>query len=376
MRRSTRSRPLRKFAQVAQIQSHQRIVRARPLARRAAGQVDAQVALGRLGDRLLRRGVDQRGPAAVANFDHLDVVVRAALAQTLQPMQVRSLIRTTPVAASRPMAPVGQPIMHTGSTQCMHAWATINGPCRGPCRDEARIVVVRRGARPHAVVAARAAVEVDDHRLLAVDQPAVDEELEQALVDAGGLAATIAVESVALDALLVAPPSPASPASTIAGTPTLRALAAESAARRRSPAPAASNVQSTGRRSAAASMRLGQPNTCPRPKIRRRPMAVTVAAALPREPRANENQPVGRRALPRQSAARRRSRRPAGGGRRLVGRRANRTRRGFQTPSHRPPRRSAPAAARPAAASRAGEPASCSRGRAVRCAAAGRRSAA
>jgi len=44
------------------------------------------------------------------------------------PMQVRSLICTTPLNPSRPMAPVGQPIMQTGSTQCMQAWAIISGP--------------------------------------------------------------------------------------------------------------------------------------------------------------------------------------------------------------------------------------------------------
>jgi hypothetical protein len=46
-------------------------------------------------------------------------------AQVLQPMHVRSLIRTIPVSPSRAIAPVGHPIMHTGSTQCMHAFATM-----------------------------------------------------------------------------------------------------------------------------------------------------------------------------------------------------------------------------------------------------------
>ncbi len=49
-------------------------------------------------------------------------------------MQVRSLIRTVPVSESRAIAPVGQPIMHTGSTQCMHALATMMWSCFGPCR--------------------------------------------------------------------------------------------------------------------------------------------------------------------------------------------------------------------------------------------------
>ena len=56
------------------------------------------------------------------------------LAHVAQPMHVRSLIRTVPVSASRPIAPVGQPIMHTGSTQCMQALATIRWSCFGPWR--------------------------------------------------------------------------------------------------------------------------------------------------------------------------------------------------------------------------------------------------
>ena len=47
------------------------------------------------------------------------------LAQVPQPIQVSSLITTAPVSSERWMAPVGQPIMHTGSAQCIHALATI-----------------------------------------------------------------------------------------------------------------------------------------------------------------------------------------------------------------------------------------------------------
>ena len=56
----------------------------------------------------------------------------AILGGVLQPMQVRSLMRTVPVSGSRAIAPVGQPIMHTGSTQCMQAFATMMLSCFGP----------------------------------------------------------------------------------------------------------------------------------------------------------------------------------------------------------------------------------------------------
>ena len=46
-------------------------------------------------------------------------------AQVAQPMHGVSLMTTCPLVGSRPIAPVGQPIMHTGSAQCMHALATM-----------------------------------------------------------------------------------------------------------------------------------------------------------------------------------------------------------------------------------------------------------
>jgi len=49
-------------------------------------------------------------------------------------MQVTGLMLTSPPNCSRWMAPVGQPIKHTGSAQCMQALATISRPLVGPFR--------------------------------------------------------------------------------------------------------------------------------------------------------------------------------------------------------------------------------------------------
>ncbi|MCX7158564.1 MAG: hypothetical protein NT176_05245, partial [Proteobacteria bacterium] len=56
------------------------------------------------------------------------------MAQVPQPMQLISLITTMPPSVVREMAPVGQPIMQTGSTQCMQALATMRLPSFGPWR--------------------------------------------------------------------------------------------------------------------------------------------------------------------------------------------------------------------------------------------------
>ena len=51
--------------------------------------------------------------------------------------------------------------------------------------DEARIIVVRCRAGAHAIVAARAAIQVDHHRLCAVEEAVIAEEIQQALGDFG-----------------------------------------------------------------------------------------------------------------------------------------------------------------------------------------------
>ena len=54
-----------------------------------------------------------------------------------------------------------------------------------PLANESRIVVVRRRTRPHAIVAPRAAIQIDQHRLRAVEKPMVGEEIEHARVEFG-----------------------------------------------------------------------------------------------------------------------------------------------------------------------------------------------
>ena len=51
-------------------------------------------------------------------------------------MQVVSSIRTLPLPGSRWIAPVGQPIRQTASTQCMQALATMMFSCSGPWRTK------------------------------------------------------------------------------------------------------------------------------------------------------------------------------------------------------------------------------------------------
>ena len=73
--------------------------------------------------------------------------------------------------------------MHTGSTQCMHALATMMLIVLGPLADESRIVVVGGGTCADAIVAAGAAIEIDEHRFRAVEKAMVGEEVERPRVD-------------------------------------------------------------------------------------------------------------------------------------------------------------------------------------------------
>lgn len=65
----------------------------------------------------------------------------------------------------------------------MQALAIISRPADGPWTQEARVVVVRRGAGADAIVAARAAVEVNDHRGRAVKKTVLGEKFENFRAD-------------------------------------------------------------------------------------------------------------------------------------------------------------------------------------------------
>ena len=56
---------------------------------------------------------------------------------------------------------------------------------RRPLANESRIVIMRCRTGPHAIVAPRAAIQVDQHRLRAVEEPVIGEEIKQAGIDFG-----------------------------------------------------------------------------------------------------------------------------------------------------------------------------------------------
>ena len=148
--------------------------------------VDAEIALRRFQDGRLCRLVDDEFPRLIADLDHLDVVVgttvragRAADAGEI----VDHDLPADGVAVDR----AGRAADHAGRVDAMHAGVRDHDVVLHPAvADELRVVVVTRGAGAHAIVAARAAVEVDKHRRGAIDVAFLDEELDHLRVESRG----------------------------------------------------------------------------------------------------------------------------------------------------------------------------------------------
>jgi len=176
--------PPRNFAQITQVQSNEGVVRACPLAGRAAGQVGAQIAFGRFDERLLTGGVDEQRTATVADFNHLNVIIRATLSARAA-ADASAVVDPHDSRGRVAGDGAGRAANHAHRIDAVHARLSNHQRAVAmSLADEARVVVVGGSARADAVVASGTAVEVDDHRLLAVDEAVVDEEFEKARVDA------------------------------------------------------------------------------------------------------------------------------------------------------------------------------------------------
>ena len=157
-------------------------MRAGAHARRPAGTGGAQVALGGLHDRPLGIGVDQRRALEVSNLDHANVVVGTRVG-------AGSAADARVVVDDHHAAPLGAVDRARRATDHAHRVGAVHARIGHhpvivslAVADEHGIAAVGRGAGAHAVVAPRAAVEVDEHRLGAVDEPLLDRPLHRRIV--------------------------------------------------------------------------------------------------------------------------------------------------------------------------------------------------
>ena len=109
--------------QVVHVQTDQRVVRTGSLAGGTSGSIVAEVTLGGLGNRLTRFFIHDKLSPSITNFHHAYVLVRTVLGThgaTDAGLIVDEDVARDGLAGDRAS---GQPIMHTGSTQCMQALA-------------------------------------------------------------------------------------------------------------------------------------------------------------------------------------------------------------------------------------------------------------
>ena len=156
----------------------QRVVRACSLARRTSELILTQVALRRLNERSIRFFINDQLAPSVTDFNHPNRIERA----------VRGTLRTANACL---IADDNQPVTLVAMNRARRAFdhADRVRAVQAGVRDhvlavnrtvsnETRIVVVCRRAGSHAVVTARAAIEVDDHRRGAADVPAINQKVE------------------------------------------------------------------------------------------------------------------------------------------------------------------------------------------------------
>ena len=136
--------------------------------------IEAQIAFGRLDDRLFGVLVDDETPVLVADFDHTDVIVGAicgAGGATDAGIVVDHHLPALGIAVDG----AGRAPNHANRIDAMHARVGDHVVFECPAvADETRIVVMALGAGLDAGVAAHAAVEVDKHGRGAHDEAVFD----------------------------------------------------------------------------------------------------------------------------------------------------------------------------------------------------------
>ena len=152
---------------------------------RTGDLVGAQVAFGRFLNRLVGGLIVKWLALGIARGDHLNVVVRATVGAG-GATDAGQVIDYHPAVGRIPMNGAGGTANHANGIQAMHAGVGDHeSVIHLPVADEPRIIVMRGGAGPHTIIAARAAVQINDHGGRAVDQPLIHDEFHHFRPDFG-----------------------------------------------------------------------------------------------------------------------------------------------------------------------------------------------
>jgi hypothetical protein len=163
------------------IDPHQSIVRASVLTRRPPVIFDAQIAFRCLQDRQLLP-IDLLAKLPIKNLDHANIVVRTALGTC--PAANASIVvdlddTCRMFSPNRP----GRTSDQTNGIRTMHAGVRDHVVANDGTRpQESGVAVMGVRAGSDAVVTARAAVQIDEHRLFAIDQPLLNNLLQPGLL--------------------------------------------------------------------------------------------------------------------------------------------------------------------------------------------------
>ena len=144
-----------------------------------------QVALGCFDDREPCGGVYIERSARLADLDHADGLIRAAV-RAGRAADAGAVVDADGAGVEVAGDGSGGAADHADGIDAVHT--RIGDHQVIVCRalaNEARVVVVRCCTGPHAIIAARAPIEIDQHRLGAVEEPMVGEEIEEGGIDFG-----------------------------------------------------------------------------------------------------------------------------------------------------------------------------------------------
>lgn len=164
-------------------------MRASPLVRGAAQLIDAEIAFCGFLQRDVGHLVADKSPPIVADLDHPNIVVGTRIGARSAP-DTGQIVDHHHAVLGLAVDGAGRAADHAHRVDAVHARIGDHKPAVTlAVADEARIAVVRRGARAHALIAAHTAIVVDDHGRRPVDETVLDQELEQVGVDVLAVAA-------------------------------------------------------------------------------------------------------------------------------------------------------------------------------------------
>ncbi len=163
-----------------QVDAHQRIMRTGRSARGSRRLTTAHIALGRLHDRLARLHISVGTSLGIEYFRHPDVFVGARRSAGSASDADRFVDLDNAgffVPSNRP----GWTADHANRIAALHAGLHKLQPLvRNTLPDESRVAIVCTGTCFHAIVATRASMQIDHHRLTTIVQAVLNDELEQA----------------------------------------------------------------------------------------------------------------------------------------------------------------------------------------------------